>query len=242
MFNKKEPIVFISHATDDVRAAESLIDLLDRIGIKEESILSSSVIGHTAPLGCNKYDYIARKLRDNEPDVLFMLSEKYYNEPASLNEMGAVWVLGSNYTAFFLPGFTYKKLDGAIDLQRVAIKLDDPLDVVNSQLGQLRDHLQGKFGLDRISNEKWERVRKHFIDAMCGKNLTSDQIIDNNSIETVVRKIKDYKTAITKEVIIALGYTQEEANILLTRLEDNGYLEKSRYGLYKWKDQKGTKK
>jgi len=59
--------------------------------------------------------------------MIYLLSKKYFESPACLNEMGAAWLAKSDYTNIFLPGFNFnsKKFSQCvIDQKRIGIILN----------------------------------------------------------------------------------------------------------------------
>jgi len=83
--------------------------------------------------------------------------------PACLNEMGATWILQTNYTSILLPSFEFRKIDGAINPRKIAIKLDGAQDDLKEKLGQLKDNLIAEFGLPNLPSTRWEKKRDAFI-------------------------------------------------------------------------------
>lgn len=67
------------------------------------------------------------KKQFNEFDlhVILVLSDYYYENVASMNEMGAAWVLQKKYTTILLPGFEFKEIRGVINPRKIGLKLDN---------------------------------------------------------------------------------------------------------------------
>ena len=106
--------IFISHSSKDEKYVLTLANLLFAIGLKPEDIICSSVSGCSIPLNEDIYEFLRQQFQKQSLHVLFILSDNYYNSPASLNEMGAAWVVQACYTSILLPGFTsvsYTHLD-----------------------------------------------------------------------------------------------------------------------------------
>lgn len=163
---KLTPKIFISHSTANSQYAEKLIDLLNAIGVPKSSdaILCSSVSGYHIPLGENIYDYLRKQFEEYDLLVLFLLSDDYYGSAASLNEMGAAWVLKSDYRAILLPRFEYKDIDGAIDPRRISMKLDNAK--VKDHLEDLKEQISQKFDLKPLKSRHWEMERNKFLNAI----------------------------------------------------------------------------
>lgn len=158
--------VFISHSSKDKLYVEKIVEFLEGIGLGESQIFCSSVHGYGIPLSENIYDFLRRQFEDNNLHVIFVLSENYYQSVASLNEMGAAWVLRNKYTSILLPGFNYSEIAGAIDPRDIALKLDASDDEVNQRLLELKEMLTEEFHLTQTPFPKWERIRKRFKDAI----------------------------------------------------------------------------
>ena len=78
--------------------------------------------------------------------------------------MGAAWILKNEYYSILLPNFEFKKIDGAIDPQKIAIKLGDNSYTLKHGLAQLRDIIISTFELDKSSETRWEAYRDRFIE------------------------------------------------------------------------------
>ncbi len=160
----KTPKIFISHATVSKRYAKIIIDLLNAIGVpkSKNNIICSSVNGYRIPLNENIYDYLRDQFMHHDLLVLFLLSPEYYKSAASLNEMGAAWILQNDYRAILLPGFDYKDITGAIDPRAVSMKLDD--ETIKDHLEDFKEQIERKFKLTPISHLIWEENRDKFIE------------------------------------------------------------------------------
>ena len=106
-----------------------------------------------------------------------MLSNNYCRSVASMNEMGAAWVLYNKYTIVLLPGFGYKEIDGAINPRQIALKLDDREKIVQEMLGQIKRNLAEEFELPDIADTRWEGKRDSFIKEV---NEIVPQLIDSD--------------------------------------------------------------
>lgn len=162
---RKKAKIFISHSTRDIEFVRPLIDLFEHIGLTAENMFCSSVPGYSIPLGENIYDYLKEQFQNYDLRVVFILSENYYNSPASLNEMGAAWVLQYKYTSVLIPQFDFRDIKGVIDQMRISIKLDSDIAELKSRLNELRNTLVEEFGLKTSLSLQniWERHRDEFI-------------------------------------------------------------------------------
>ncbi len=163
---KKTSKIFISHSSRDLAFVQPLVELFEHIGLNPENMFCSSVAGYNVPLDSNIYNYLKEQFQSYDLRVIFILSENYYNSPASLNEMGAAWVLQHKYTSILIPQFDFRDVKGVIDQMRISIKLDSEKYELKSRLNELRDTLVDEIGLklSPSSQNIWERHRDEFVD------------------------------------------------------------------------------
>lgn len=167
----KTPKIFISHSSKDEKYVSSLVELLCDIGLNAEHIFCSSVPGYGIPLDHDIYDFLKLQFQEHDLHVFFILSNNYYDSPACLNEMGATWILQTNYTSILLPGFEFREIDGAINPRKIAIKLDGASDDLKEKLGQLKDNLIAEFGLPNLPSIRWEKKRDAFISELQSRSF-----------------------------------------------------------------------
>lgn len=158
---EKKAKIFISHSVQDMAFVRPLVDLFEHIGLTEDNMFCSSVPGYNIPLDNNIYDYLKDQFQNYDLRIIFVLSENYYNSPASLNEMGAAWVLQHKYTSILIPHFDFRDIKGVIDQMRISIKLDSDKSELKARLNELRDSIMREFGLGTSlsSQNIWERHR-----------------------------------------------------------------------------------
>lgn len=166
---EKSPKIFISHSTSDKEYVLNLINLLESIGLNEKHIFCSSISGYGIPLNQDIYDYLKFQFETHNLHVIFVLSENYYKSVACMNEMGAAWILQNKYTTILLPGFEFKEIKGSINPRQIGLKLDNDLIDVKEKLGQLKECLLNEFGLDTVSDIRWELKRDIFINSIITK-------------------------------------------------------------------------
>lgn len=159
----KKAKIFISHSSEDVKMVSRFVDLLADMGLTNEELFCSSVPDYGIPLNEDIYDYLASLFRNYDIYVIFMLSQNYYNSPACLNEMGAAWVLKSDYTSVLLPGFSYREIEGAVNPNKIGFKLDDEDELLKRRLGELIHILAERTGKS-IPEMRWERKRNDFVE------------------------------------------------------------------------------
>ncbi len=182
---EKKAKIFISHSVQDMAFVRPLVDLFEHIGLTEDNMFCSSVPGYNIPLDNNIYDYLKDQFQNYDLRIIFVLSENYYNSPASLNEMGAAWVLQHKYTSILIPHFDFRDIKGVIDQMRISIKLDSDKSELKARLNELRDSIMREFGLGTSlsSQNIWERHRDEFIDKVNSTEIywkDLRQLRDNN--------------------------------------------------------------
>ncbi|MCT4660502.1 MAG: toll/interleukin-1 receptor domain-containing protein [Tissierellales bacterium] len=156
----KEKVLFISHCSKDSFYVEKMIELLQFIGIKDKSqLFCSSKPGYDIPEGEDIYDYLKNLFKEKDIYLVTLLSNNYYNSTACLNEMGAGWLTSCAQTAFLMPGFSFKDIDGAINPRKIMITLTD-----KARLNDFKDKLINVFGLDSIDQNIWEDQRNKIVE------------------------------------------------------------------------------
>ena len=158
----KKSKVFISHSSDDLEYVKPFVDMLDRLGLKtREHMFCSSVSGYNIPLNENIFDYLCEEFTNNNLYVILFLSKNYYSSSVCLNEMGAAWVLKSDYQAILLPKYNFDDINGAIDPQKICFKLDD-IDNRSYRLTELKNKIVSKLELEMPDELLWERYKTEF--------------------------------------------------------------------------------
>lgn len=158
--NRKTKI-FISHASSDIFYVKHFVRMVESLNI--DNIFCSSFREYGIPIGVDIYQHIKKEFSDNELLVVYMLSDNYYKSAACLNEMGAAWICQSEYYSFLLPKFNFNEIKGAINPNKIGIKLE-ALDL-KSSLNELKDNLCSKFNVT-VNPDKWERYRNDFIESV----------------------------------------------------------------------------
>lgn len=160
----KRPLLFISHSHEDSGFVDALVELLRSIGFNGTNMFCSSVDGYGVAEGEDIYETLKNLFRQYDIYVVFVLSEHYYASAACLNEMGAAWVLQSNYSTILTPGFKPRDIHGAINPNKKAIVIDDDRPA-RSSLNDFRKRVMGIFGLDDKDDDiVWEENRNKFLE------------------------------------------------------------------------------
>ena len=152
----KENKVFISHSSKDAEIVKAFVELLEDMGMPENSIVCTSVPGYGIPGGKKIYEWLREQLLNYNIHMIFMLSHNYYDSAASMNEMGAA-------TLVLLPGFSFSDIKGCIDPSEMGIALGGDISELKHRLGELKDKLCEEFKLSPMSATKWERYRDGFL-------------------------------------------------------------------------------
>ncbi len=162
----KAPKIFISHATTDKPIVEKFVTMLEQMGVKQNQLFCSSIVGYGIPQGAGDlYDFIRNEMSNDNLFVIMMLSQNYYNSPVCLNEMGAAWVKQSAYQSILLPGFQYSKIKGAVNPRAISFNIADT-ENRKYALTELKDRIIAHLGMDGISPISWERFRDKFIEGV----------------------------------------------------------------------------
>ena len=208
----KKNKVFISHATKDGDYVKIFVNLLEDIGLSEDEIVCSSISGYGIPLGEDIYDWLSSQFQEFNLHVIFMLSNNYYQSVACLNEMGAAWVLKQKYDSVLLPNFDFVQIKGAINPNKIGIKLDSNADELNHRLNELKDNLIEEFSLRAVSATKWERHRNEFVENI-GK-ITPEETAENEQ-----EIVGQSQNSISKDAGILLVYAASSSDGQVTRLK-----------------------
>jgi hypothetical protein len=159
-------MIFISHSSKDKEFTKAFVDLLFAIGLNEDDIVCSSYSGVGVPLRAKVYEWLVEKFQKCDLHVLFFLSHNYYKSAASLNEMGAAWAMKQKWDVILLPEFDFSDIRGCIDSTQIGIKLDGDVEELKHRLGELKDDIIGEFGLRKLTETRWEKIRDQFIEVV----------------------------------------------------------------------------
>ena len=162
----KKPKIFISHSSKDKNYVLKIVSLLDDMGLNEDQIFCSSIPGYDIPMGQTIFDYLRNQFEEYNLHIIFIHSTNYYESAVSLNEMGAAWVLKSNYTSILLPGFEFSQMKGVVNASTIALKLDSELAEIKDKLNQLYETIVEEFSIRKKRSVLWEEKRDAFICAI----------------------------------------------------------------------------
>ena len=140
--------LFLSHRSNDKRYGDALEKLIIGLGVKNDQLIYTSHPLHKIPLGMKIYDY----LRDNINDQVFMVilwSNDYLQSPACLSEMGAAWVLQTDYLGIYTPDFSFgnpKYHEVPIDTTKMGAVLNGDANCKASMI-EFKNKIQSFFAL-----------------------------------------------------------------------------------------------
>ena len=158
---EKTPMVFISHSSKDKRFAEALVVMLEDIGFDSSNLFCSSVDGYGVSLSKDIFETLRGLFREHNLFVIFIHSPRYYKSPVSLNEMGAAWVLRTDFCSFLTTDMDFDLMKGVVNGNSISIKVN--ADDTPARLTELKDKLTQLFHLSPLDAIKWERKRNTFL-------------------------------------------------------------------------------
>lgn len=114
--------IFISHSSKDINYVKSIVEMLEDIGLRKNHIFCSSFPEYGIPAGQDIYKYLKKQFNDYNLKIIFVLSKNYYESVASLNEMGAAWILKKDALSILVPGFSIDEIKGCVNKNEIAIR------------------------------------------------------------------------------------------------------------------------
>lgn len=162
--DKKTPMVFISHSSKDLEFVEALVSLLESIGFDNKTLFCSSIPDYWIGLSEDIFASLRKLFTDHELFVIFVQSPRYYQSAVSLNEMGAAWVLQSDYCSILTKDMEKEDMKGVFDGHTIFLKVNAPQ--VEARMNELKNTLTKLFGLPAISDNTWEHKRNIFLKAV----------------------------------------------------------------------------
>lgn len=157
----KKPMVFISHKHDDLDFVKELTDMLQDIGLDKSNLFCSSIFGLWIGLSKDIFESLRALFMDRELYVIFVQSPRYYQSPVSLNEMGAAWVLQTEYCSILTKDMSYDQMKGVFDNHKTAIKVDS--EEAPARLDEMKDSIIQFLGLSPMDDKSWIRSRDRFL-------------------------------------------------------------------------------
>lgn len=171
---RKVPLLFISHSSEDEVSVEAFVSMLQKIGFNKTNFFCSTIEGYSIDEGADIDETLRNKFTESKIYVVFILSKNYYASPACLNEMGAAWVLQSEYSTIVVPGFEIPDIKGAINPRKLAIVLNDKKHI-RSSLNKFRERFLDLFNLPNLDDDiVWENNRNSFIEVVLQKDKLTE--------------------------------------------------------------------
>ena len=158
-----EPVIFLSHKSDDKKYGDALRNFIIGLGVKNESLIYTSHPLHKIPLDLNIYDYLRRSISGNV-FVIILWSDAYLESPACLNEMGAAWVAQKDYTNIYVPSFSFgnpKYHECAVDTRKMGAVLNGNEHCKTSMI-ELKNKIIRLFNL-QIGEKEFQFILDEFI-------------------------------------------------------------------------------
>lgn len=190
--DKKTPLVFISHSSKDKDFVDALVNLLDDMGFTKETLFCSSVREYGIPLSGDIFDTIRGLFLEHDLYVIFIHSPRFYGSAVSLNEMGAAWVLKTDFCSFLTNDMKFERMKGVVNGGKLSIKVDDK--EAPKLLNDLYKHLVTVFSLQEMGVNKWERKRDQFLQVV--RNLKYEEIedtVEENNVDMEYKKLQIVK-------------------------------------------------
>ena len=154
--------VFISHSGEDKSFVNELVKLLEFLGVDSPNkLLCSSIKGYQIPTSEDFAEYIMKQFYEYNLFVIIVHSRNYYSSTYSLNEMGAAWVLKTDFFSFLVKGFEFRDMDGVINNRTISVKVDQ--DDADARLDELKDKLVPLFKQTGFNSTRWETLRDEFL-------------------------------------------------------------------------------
>lgn len=186
--DKKTPVVFISHSSKDKDFVDALVNLLDDMGFTKDTLFCSSVREYGIPFSGDIYETIRDLFLKHDLYVIFIHSPRFYGSAVSLNEMGAAWVLKTDFCSFLTNDMNYDMMKGVVNNAKLSIKVDE--DDAKLLLNDFYNHLLTVFSLQKMDVNKWERKRDQFLQVV--RNLKYEEVEENvkeNSVDIEYKKL-----------------------------------------------------
>lgn len=186
---KKTPMVFISHSHGDEDFVKALVNLLEDIGLGAKTMFCSSVREYGIKLNGDIFETIRELFLEHELYVIFVHSPRFYSSAVSLNEMGAAWVLKTDFCSFLTNDMSYNQMKGVVNNTRISIKVDDK--DAPSLLNDLYKQLTRLFVLQEMDMNKWERKRDQFITLV--RNIKYNEVkktIEEKNVDMEYKKLQ----------------------------------------------------
>lgn len=187
--NKKTPLVFISHSHEDEEFVVALVNLLEDVGFTKDTLFCSSVREYGIPLSGDIFETIRGLFLQHDLYVIFIHSPRFYGSPVSLNEMGAAWVLKTDFCSILTNDMEFGNMKGVVNNAKLSVKVDDK--DAPALLNDLYKNLKTIFQLQELDMNKWERKRDQFLSVV--RNIKNEKVEDSvgeNDVDMEYKKLQ----------------------------------------------------
>ena len=147
--------ILLSHNSSDKKYGDALRNLFINLGIKNNQLIYTSHPLNKIPFGENIFDYLKKNIQ-KDILVIYLWSNEYLKSAACLNEMGAAWIVGSDYLNIYTPDFDFNNPqyhNCAIDQKNMGIILKNDESCTIGMV-ELKNKLLQNFGIS-IKEQEW---------------------------------------------------------------------------------------
>lgn len=158
------PKIFLSHRSSDKKYGDALERMIIGLGVKNEQLIYTSHPLHKIPMDVNIYDYLRENIHGNV-FVIILWSNEYLDSPVCMNEMGAAWVVQSDYTNIYTPDFQFgnpKYHECAVDTRKMGAVLNGDAHCKASMI-ELKKKICSIFNIS-VDEQTWQYLLDNFID------------------------------------------------------------------------------
>lgn len=147
--------IFLSHNSYNKKYGDAIRNLLMSLGLRKEQLIYTSHPLHKIPAGNNIFEYLKQNIQ-KDILVIFLWSNEYLKSVACLNEMGAAWIIESDYINIYTPDFDFNNPqyhNCAVDTRKMGVVLKND---ENCKIGmvELKQKLFQNLGLV-IDEQEW---------------------------------------------------------------------------------------
>lgn len=122
---------------------------------KSHKIRKVEILVIQIPIGDNIFDYLKENIQ-KDIFVIYLWSNEYLKSAACLNEMGATWIVESDYINIYTPDFDFNNTqyhNCAVDTKKMGIILKDD-ERCKIGMVELKNKLLERLGLT-IDEQEW---------------------------------------------------------------------------------------
>lgn len=218
----KKPTVFISHSSKDIDFVESLVELLEGIGLDETNLFCSSIPGYWVGLGKDIFSVLHSKFTESNLFVIFVHSPRFYESYVSLNEMGAAWALKADHCSILTQDMEFSAMTAVVNSHETAIKVNN--NDAKARLTELKDNLVSFLGIQDVTPIKWDRIRDKFLAAVVSDYHSSPDP-SGLSLEyqrLMIEKMKEEQDEKKKACVRGNSYPSSHKGIRIIKIFNSG--------------------